>query len=194
MANEWPTFWCEDTGLVRLSLRVSSGTVCGTDDPETKYRVTCAAHRTLFETFEPVRDDDGYLTHIDPDLYADADWPTVCDACGATLTSYDYHVVQDVLYRCDGRGQWTQRELPVGAMFDSWWQPKGPDGLSVTVVCPPGGLSDHWCIDGWSSKGERPWSREGDPLLANLVVHPSIQTGDWHGLLGNGVPGVLVEC
>lgn len=101
-------------------------------------------------------------------------------------------------------------DLPPGAIYlndGEHWR-KGPDGLSITVVCPDGW---HWSPDSRASNCTRKddeihrcWVRHGDPKLGNLHVDKvgntcaagagSILTGRtpcWHGFLHNGH---LVTC
>lgn len=93
---------------------------------------------------------------------------------------------------------------PPGAMWDAWWMPdrwRGPDGIALTVRCPNG---HDWLVDSEASnctrKGDRShkcWVRHGDPRTGTVHVDKdgdtcaagagSIQAGDYHGFLHNGV-------
>lgn len=121
----------------------------------------------------------------------DPRWPTHC-ACGREFAEDEpWQVLSHVLYaREDGQKEWTVRDLPPGAMFDTPWLPKtwvGPDGRSLSVSLPPqveDMMANIWHIDGESSSGGR-WTRTGEP--PELTVSPSILTNRYHGFLHNGV-------
>jgi hypothetical protein len=142
--------------------------------------------------------------HSEPDVRAflnDPRWPTKCAYCDYVFAEDDkpkfgdrstWGVWAELIYRAvDGRGEWPQRSLPPGAMFDAVWHRPfghiGPDGLSLTVQLPPGGL-DLWCIDSHGTDGGK-WTRTGVPPL--VTVKPSIKTGAYHGFLQNGR---LTDC
>lgn len=123
----------------------------------------------------------------------DKRWPTKCDKCDYEFSAADpFQVFSDHLYcRLDDRTQrWVDRELPIGAMFDAFWLPwTGPDGQSLSVITPPGGINHVWHIDMpvGDEGNKQPWTRTGQAPL--LVVTPSILTPKYHGFLGsNGAP------
>lgn len=76
----------------------------------------------------------------------------------------------------------------------------GPDGKDYIVKCPGGRT---WHVDGPCSNCTRKdekhycWIRHGDPVKCNVTVDKqgdtcsagagSIQTGNWHGFLTNGI-------
>jgi hypothetical protein len=142
------------------------------------------------------------------ETYADDErWPTRC-ACGYEFTPDDaWQVFTDNVMRgADGETR-PQRELPVGAMFDAaWYGDKGPDGISLVVICPPRvECTNWWHVDGAAYSGGKTthkapaWSRTGDPRdPPTLTCSPSIEIGFvgpgktqtpcyYHGHLQSGV-------
>jgi hypothetical protein len=131
----------------------------------------------------------------------DPRWPSRCE-CGYEFTPDDpWQEWEDRLYcRSDTGELVTLRDAPDGAMWDAGWYPwKGPDGRSLVVKCPGG--SD-WTIDGRASNCTLPgdnehrcWVRHGD--VPQITVDKngltcaagagSIQAGNYHGFLRNGV-------
>lgn len=131
----------------------------------------------------------------------DARWPKAC-ACGYEFQDADeWQVFSEAIYRAEDGREFTLRDVPPGAMWDAWWGSehwKGPDGKSMTVVCPDG---TQWCIDARASnctmpedKVHRCWIRHGEP--PNLTVDKngvtcaagagSIAVPGYHGFLQNG--------
>lgn len=107
------------------------------------------------------------------------------------------------LYKMPDGRELMGSELPPGATYarEDECYTKGPDGLSIWVVCPDGW---HWGVDTRASnctmkedKVHRCWVRHGDPRKGTLHVDKngctcnagggSIQTPKWHGFLTNGV-------
>lgn len=157
------------------------------------------------------------IAQTDPEDFAgDERWPTRC-ACG-------YEFDKDDTWQVLGRQLWEnadgeRRILDAvhgdpaglqawgpGAMYDAWWLPedgswRGPDGLSLTVICPDG---HPWHIDGRASNCTRPgedhdcWCRHGVPPLITVDKNPepgrstceagggSIATRGYHGFLRGG--------
>jgi hypothetical protein len=131
----------------------------------------------------------------------DPRWPSRCE-CGYEFTDDDaWQEWEDRLYRRSDTGELvTLRDAPDGAMWDAGWYPwKGPDGRSLVMKCPGG--SD-WTIDGRASNCTLPgdnehrcWVRHGD--VPQITVDKngltcaagagSIQAGNYHGFLRNGV-------
>lgn len=131
------------------------------------------------------------------------DWPDACPECGSkadlhrSLTGYRRWRRSD---DPDGEAQRDVRSFGPGAMWDaSWMSRKGPDGRCLVVICPNG---SEWMIDSRASNCGRPqdnehrcWCRHGEP--PNITVDKncdtctagagSIQAGDYHGFLQNGV-------
>lgn len=225
------TFWCEPTGKARITLRrytmgdYADGRydhqpdrnrrMCGAVEPHNGYTPGCTASAVVFEAAPERRGADGFLTVWPSDEFAgNPAWPDICERCGVPFTDNDSHraVNQNAWYIAPGRGQWTIADLPAGAMYDAHWYHDrngptawvGDDGISLMVVCPPGGaLHAHWCVDGPATncdrKGEahRCWCRSGRPRAANVNVTKdgcdtctagagSIATADWHGYLRDG--------
>lgn len=206
-----PTFWCEPNGLARVSLRVHSDIACPAADqpPDTRYETHCRATVVLFDTAPVERDPDGYYPSIPAERYADASWPTLCATCGLAR-DWTPHVDQDPWYRSEGRGQWTDRELPVGAMWDAWWLPdrwKGTDGIGLSIMVPDGSGGAHQFLpdaeaSNCTRKGEdhKCWCRHGDPRTGPVTIDKTCDTcaagagsilvhGDpgWHGYVRNGM-------
>lgn len=140
-------------------------------------------------------DSDGIVA--DPSDYAgDQRWPVSC-ACGYEFAPGDpWQVFTDRLM-VGPRGQTSGlRDLPVGAMYDARWQTwKGPDGISLMVVCPPAvSCRNHWLVDGPARppSGEEKfpaWTRTGDPREpGTLTCSPSIEIGFSRDAAGEWVP------
>lgn len=134
----------------------------------------------------------------------DSRWPTCCD-CGREFPdSAAKQLFVEHLWKRDTGEEMRLRDAPPGAMYDADWMhdlPErcGPDGRCLMVVCPGGRT---WQIDGRASNCTMPndnehkcWCRHGEP--PNLTVDKngktcaagagSIQAGDYHGFLVNGV-------
>lgn len=129
--------------------------------------------------------------------------PCACDGIpcreGAPAAAYqDWH---EALYRHADTGELiTLRDAPDGAMWDAYWYGcKGPDGRSLVAKCPGG---HDWMIDGRASNCTMPddsehrcWVRHGEPPVITVDKNGltcqagagSIQAGDYHGFLRNGV-------
>jgi hypothetical protein len=150
---------------------------------------------------------DDLLRAPDPsEYYGDPRWPTKCDNCGKEFTAnYTKQVFVDQIMAAPSGEQKRLREwqkVP-GAMWNQSWlnefqQHRGPDGLSLCVVCPDG---DHWSMDGPASNCTMPndkvhkcWVRHGplDCLTVDKTGFTcqagagSILTRSWHGFLRNG--------
>jgi len=122
--------------------------------------------------------------------HEDARWPTRCTSCGRPFddgANWQEHVSRLFVgggHRC------LLEAMPVGAMYDSsWWPEQTPDGIVLSVVCPPGGRSNHWMVDG-PAKGGGKWTRTG--VIPKVTASPSILISNrYHGFLTDGF---LVEC
>jgi hypothetical protein len=124
-------------------------------------------------------------------LHNDSQWPSKCEHCDYIFAADDeWQLFYDVLYaRVDNGAEMTLRTAPPGAMWDADWLPeKGPDGRSLVVKLPPGGMIDEWHVDGPSNNGPG-WTRSGE--APRITANPSILTPHYHGWLRDGV---LVEC
>lgn len=89
-----------------------------------------------------------------------------------------------------------------GATWDAWWyRREGPDGITLMVLLPN---RREWNVDSEASNCTRKgdlshycWVRDGDPRQCNVTAGKdgdtcsagagSIQAGDYHGFLRNGV-------
>lgn len=147
----------------------------------------------------------------------DPRWPRACgcgyvftDADEWQVNEHRLYVSRKPDFNSDIKeGRWTVHNLPPGAMFyPDWLQPEegewrfyepGPDGKVLAVICPNG---RQWIIDSEASnctrKGDRThhcWIRHGVPPLITVDKNGntcqagagSIQAGDYHGFLRNGV-------
>jgi hypothetical protein len=153
-------------------------------------------------------DADGNHESLEPaEFEGDARWPVTC-ACGYVFTASDvYQVFQNTLYlRSDTGSEIPLRDAPPGAMWDASWMSvlgRGADGRCLVVKCPNG---REWVIDGQSSNCTMPddhsqqkhhcWTRTGTPPVITVgksygptcaAGGGSIQAGDYHGFLVNGV-------
>jgi hypothetical protein len=132
----------------------------------------------------------------------DSRWPTHCEkGCGYAFTEEDeWQHFHNVWYQRPETGEkWIIHDLPPGAMYDAFWMGhKGPDGLSLQVICPNGAP---WAIDGRASNCTMPednvhwcWIRHGEPPEITVDKNGptcaagagSIQARDYHGFLQNG--------
>ncbi len=129
--------------------------------------------------------EDGKISHDDPR------WPAKCETCDYLFQPSDYwqhNITRYFTGAPDGK-LYTTRDMPPGAMFDADWFPaKGPDGMALAVVLPPGGGDDIWMPD-HGPGGHPPWTRTG--VAPNITCTPSILTPRYHGFLTNGW---LEEC
>lgn len=133
----------------------------------------------------------------------DSRWPKSCP-CGYEFSDTDHYQLFSLsLWKNEKTGDiLTDREFPIGAMWDAWWFGDswvGPDGLHLYVVCPGG---DWWLIDGPAGNCDnkedsrhRCWTRSGtapkitvgkDFGLTCGAGGGSIQTKNWHGFLKDG--------
>ena len=195
---EWPTFWCEEIPLVRVRLR-------RWQRADTEGHFHAAASEPLGDVDSHV-DPEGYLNEIPARQYeGNPAWPTTCE-CGYEFTDDDgWQVQTDRLYEANDGRRFTQRDMPIGAMYDATWFPwKGGDGMALTVVIPPGeGIGDHWNVDMRAKNctlpdddAHRCWVRHGNPRIEPVTVDKqgltcqagagSIQTSNWHGFLHGG--------
>jgi hypothetical protein len=157
--------------------------------PFVEFFVICAnGHRVVVETMPGVKLDEA------PREPGDG-WPDACSVCLRNMNYDDANVTASrmggqVWCRPDtGEEHYRQHEFGPGAMYDaSDWVPKQwvneQDGLSLTVVLPPGEMVDFWHIDGPSSTNGF-WQRTGEP--PKVTANPSILTPRYHGFLRDGV-------
>lgn len=196
------TFWCEETDLVQLSLRVNAEGDC--DNPWGYHR----AERVIHPGWPGLIDEDGYLKWRDPADYADNPaWPQSCDHCDHAFDAgkVDCYVDVERVYELPDGTHCPHGSLPAGACYHAGWIRAGRDGISLTVVCPPaGGTIDHWHVDSTASNCGQPedkdsfcWARTGDPKAGTVDVGSvcdrdcgvgagSIRTHAWHGYLRHG--------
>lgn len=160
--------------------------------------------RTLAARPEASHDDPRWPTHC-------------AKGCGYKFALDDYwQDWQELIYRRSDTGEEvTLRDrrpedvggppgAPPGACWDAWWMPenwRGSDGIALMVRCPNG---RDWHVDGQAGNCTRPgdrahkcWVRHGDPRQCNVTVDKdgetcaagagSIQAGDYHGFLQNGL-------
>lgn len=195
----WPCFWVEPTGEAEQQLRRFTLSEEGIDCASGYHQAVSFIGRA-----PELRDENGFHHVSDDEVpHDDPRWPSTCELCGRPFEPGDYWQVSGdmILRRPDTGEDWSMRNLPVGAMFDGFWNPaqwKGDDGMAVLVVLPPAGGGDArshlWNVDGPSNSlegGLKPhaWARTGDPkaVPATLDVNPSILVSDYHGFLRLGV-------
>ena len=151
------------------------------------------------------RNAEGYLEVVPRDEYPDDPrWPMTCEHCGGPMPDAAlYQVNQEPIMRevdvAEGvtPREWSQKQLPAGAMFDARWDTrKGPDGVALVVVLPSPSEDEgkrdarphFWHVDGTASSGGH-WKRTGDPKTnpPTVTATPSILSSDYHGYLRDGV-------
>jgi hypothetical protein len=137
----------------------------------------------------------------------DPRWPAAC-ACGYAFTDDDERQVfiQEVFTRADDHQErllhWNADHPTIpnaepGALWSALWMRdsarvnpgKPDDSIWLAARCPSisGGYGNDWQVDAAASGGGF-WTRTGDPRNPpSLSVTPSIQTGDYHGFLTQGV-------
>lgn len=204
-----PTFWTEPSGRVRLKLR--RFVFADHDDDSGSCPDRTGYHNATVPVGEAPerRQENNILGLFEPSEFADDfRWPTKCDACDYVFNDKDeWQVFQETIYRRpDTDGEWPQRLLPPGAMYDASWLPdnwKGADGIGLAVLLPV--APDHaWLVDVEASnctrKGDfshKCWIRHGDPRTEPVTVDKngdtcaagagSIAVEGYHGFLQNGV-------
>jgi hypothetical protein len=191
--GEIKCFMVADTGRDRLSLRRFVFHANGG---------SCSGRMGYHDASVPIgeaAEDGTIVTTTKPSSGYENDWrwPKSCE-CGYAFKADDqWQVSCKSIYRRDDTGEeFTQEELPAGAMYDATWlkgegseKRVGPDGLALHVVCPPGkSWGDHWHVDGPANNGPG-WQRSG--TVPNVTANPSILTPRYHGWLRNGI---LVSC
>jgi len=196
--NGADVFFVEPTGRVALFLRrYRVG-----DDRCGRTGSYCDAMTFLGEA-PAKRDKDGYYEILgDGPPHDDPRWPKYCEACGRGFRDNDpFQLFQEGIDKAaDGR-EFRHSELPPGACYDAWWDPrKGPDGRALVVVLPTG---TPWHIDGRANnctmpndKVHRCWCRHGRPEDGTLHVDKngvtcaagagSIAVPGYHGFLHHG--------
>lgn len=205
-----PTFWVEETGQCLVALRRYTNHTGGWTCAE-------GWHNAMSEQvgITPNNLDDEGIIHPEPGEFDHDDprWPTHCErGCGYAFTEDDrWQVWTDRQYVNPATGEvYGKRDLPPGATYSAPWyrkfysqQTPPDDGITLCVKLPNG--SD-WCVDSEASncnrKGEAHscWVREGDPRQCKVTVGKggnvgntcsagagSIQSGDYHGFLRDGV-------
>ncbi|KKK56816.1 hypothetical protein LCGC14_3060720 [marine sediment metagenome] len=185
------TFFCEPTGRERQYLRrfvFSTNAKC--PSPHGYHNA-----RTFLK-------DDDETKDVVTWPHADKRWPTHCAGCDYKFTDDDqWQVFRETIYvRTDTRTPVLRSENIPGMMWNAHWLGrKGPDGRALIVLLPNG---KEWAIDQRSSNctltkdtNHRCWIRKGEP--PNITVSKdgitcqagagSIQAGDYHGFLRNGI-------
>lgn len=205
----WACRWLEPSDEALHGLRRHADGPCPGMDSKYSYH---SATTWLGRVPEPYDEAKGAIVAYEPttprDRRAEPRWPSSCKRCSYRFRKRDswQDFMLTIWRREDDGAEFTDATrhlgapippMPVGSMFDSWWldgpEHVGPDGLSVSVLCPNGQV---WHVDLPSSSGGR-WTRSGTPPA--LVVMPSIKIGLaptlYHGWLGcNGAPpGILTD-
>lgn len=160
-----------------------------------------------------ILDGDRTIAWIDPVTYlTHPAWPTAC-SCGYVFTDDDERQVnQDPIFvGLDTAGEWTQRELPPGAMWiASWlgefWQINGGAGPAWIIKLPNGSEfipgseasncdragQDHdcWCVHGEApnfsiDKNPEPGRTTCSAGGGSIWSHQG-QPDEWHGFVTAG--------
>lgn len=179
MDTEVRCFWLERSGQTRVSLRRYN-------------RRKCAAGLAFCNASFPLTiiPDEDTQPSGDSWPHDDNRWPTRCASCGYPFHEDDHWQLNHVPLYQDPDGQlMTVREAPPGAMWDANWyegiREPGPDGKWLMVRLPDG---KDWYVDG-NANGHpehvASWTRSGDVPV--VTVRPSVNTGEWHGWLVDGV-------
>jgi hypothetical protein len=142
--------------------------------------------------------------------HSDPRWPTQCTRCSYQFTENDnWQPWQELVYRradtdtdvvLHRGGPADAPSAPPGAMWNASWMSPLEDGIYLMVRLPNG---HDWAVDSEASNCTRKgqphncWCRHGDPREARVTVDKvgdtcaagagSIQGGDYHGFLRNGV-------
>lgn len=203
------TFWLEPTMESRVGLRVYSHSGDGFDCEHGHHQALTYTGRA------PVTlNADGYETAWTPP--EDAQWPTACEGCGIEIPDAIQQPWSLRIYRRADTGEerFLHSNPAVnaddvvcaepGASWNAWWMPwakNQPDGIYLMVRLP----NNHdWAVDSRASNCGSPddnvhrcWVRHGDPRECHVTVDKdgltcsagagSIQGGDWHGFLRDGV-------
>jgi hypothetical protein len=210
------TYWLEPTDLVAWGLRRYSSSDGAGLDCEHGYHqalVYLDSRQAVWNEYDGHKSlaYRGLLDESDPR------WPKVCQACndyefrdGDTWQDWQELIYQRpdtgqqyVLHTNAGADDLGIPSAPPGACWNAWWMPsawKRPDGIYLMVRLPNG---HDWNVDSEASnctrKGEphECWVRHGDPRECHVTVDKngdtcaagagSIQGGDYHGFLQNGV-------
>lgn len=185
-------FFCEPTGRERRFLRryVSSA------DAKCPGPHGYHTARALLLDYAETNDASRSWPHDDPR------WPVKCAGCDYVFQDSDkWQVFPETIYRRSDTGAEILRSENVpGMMWDApWMSRKGSDGRSIHVVLPNG---KEWGIDQVAKNCTMPndnvhrcWIRHG--VIPHITVDKagvtckagggSIQAGDYHGFLRNGV-------
>lgn len=136
---------------------------------------------------------DHFCWHYERDEEPSAEdprWPKAC-ACGYVFRPEDERqVFHAIVWRADDGREWSDRELPPGALrdvafmgYDGFMPKPSPDGKALFVTLPCG---HDWFVDGEANNGPMGWTRTG--TTPAITVSPSILcTCGYHGWLRAGV-------
>jgi hypothetical protein len=207
-------YWLEPIYRARLHLRrytLAERVPCAASQGSPRYHTAMTEISEVDENWDREHQPGGLLvTHAGPqsrsDVQADAPWPVKCEHCDYVFQDDDeWQIFSESLYRrTDSGAILKQSEFGPGAMWNAEYLVHnpfylGPDGRSIIVILPNG---NEWTIDGPCRNCTNPedsthkcWCRHGDP--PNLTIDKncnscsagggSIQSGDYHGFLVNGV-------
>lgn len=205
-------YWLELTGTVQVGLRRYQDHEAPCTRPgRWRYHSALAVLGTAPVVWSDARPDAARWFKGPDGRYGSADftwpphddprWPQACE-CGVPFDPGDpWQDWLESLYRRAGTSEvMTLRDAPDGAMWDAYWYGRGgPDGRSLMVRTPGG---HDWFIDGRASNCGLPddtehrcWVRHGEPPRITVgkdgLTCPagggSIQAGDYHGFLRDGV-------
>jgi len=194
MGSRIECFWLEPTEMARSDLRRYQRVEYGAAPPPSCPQNYMKFHDTtvyIGDVAYPFGDQ-GLLGYGRDDVpHDDPRWPKVCDVCGTPFQEHDnwQHNVSRYFKGAPDGKLYTTRDMPPGSMYDAtWWDEKGPDGISLAVVLPPKGGIDVWHPDSASISGGK-WTRTG--TIPKVTCTPSILTPSYHGFLTDGF---LIEC
>lgn len=210
------TYWLEHTDEIAWGLRRYASTKGSKFTCETGFHAALVYLEVRPATYTDYDNGRRSLAILDEVPRDDPRWPKTCDKCDYTFTDDDqWQPWQEGIYTTAEGTRYVLHQgapadaleipsAPPGACWDAWWMSdwaKGPDGICLMVRCPNG---RDWMVDSEASnctrKGDRDhkcWIRHGDPREAKVTVDKngetcaagagSIQAGDYHGFLQNGV-------
>jgi hypothetical protein len=151
-----------------------------------------------------VRVDDSYLDKYKAEYpHGHPKWPAKCEDCFYRFSDLDeWQYFTELMWKLPNGELTTIKSPPEGAMYFAWWEagnPNYPDTGPLYAICPGG---HPWNIDGRASNCTMPndnehkcWIRHGEPPKITVDKNGntcqagagSIQAGDYHGFLQNGM-------
>jgi hypothetical protein len=212
-----PTFWLERTDTVAVGLRRYHRGGEDAWTCEAGYHSALMFTGEAPAIWRPDEHSGRHLDAQPGTPRDDPRWPAACRCGYAFTADDEWQDWQELLYLRTDTAELvslrTRQEsdvdgppsAPPGATWDAWWLPdawRGPDGIAYAVRCPNGQV---WHVDGRAANCTLPddrvhkcWVRHGDPRECHVTVDKtggptcaagagSIQAGDYHGFLRDGV-------